>query len=220
MISQQLRYRISNIQRLEGWCTHQKAEHIAELILDRRPELIVEIGVFGGRTSIAMGMACQYLRHGKVIGIDPWTHAAALEGEQSAVDAEWWSKLDMDQIYSGAMNAIRALGVEDYVEFRRQHDADALGSFPDGGIDMLHLDSNHSELISVRSVRDWAPKVKPGGVFLMDDTLWPTQQRAVELLTNGDLGTKYLSTHDMHTPDANGTMVCSGQYMVFEKISA
>ena len=212
-LSDKLIARLKNINHLEGWCTTDKAEHMAQIILDRRPHLIVEIGVFGGRSAIAMGMACQEAGCGEVIGIDPWTKAAAVEGGTSPESDEWWSKLDYEKIYSGALGATRALGVDDVVRFERTHDTVMLGEFLDGTIDLLHLDSNHSELVSVRSVRDWTPKMRPGGILLVDDSHWASQARAVELLKT-ELGYRHLDTKEFLNAEGQIAM----QYMVFEKL--
>ena len=208
-----LRERLQNINRLEGWCTIPKAEHLAEIILERHPHLIVEIGVFGGRSAIAMGMACQEAGCGEVIGIDPWTKNAAVEGGTSLENDEWWSKVDYETIYAGANGARAALGVDDVVRFERTHDTVMLGEFLDGSIDLLHLDSNHSEAVSVRSVRDWTPKMRPGGILICDDSHWQSMQRAIELL-NTELGYRHLETKEFRNEQDQIAM----QYMVFEKL--
>lgn len=210
-----LKERLQNINRLEGWCTTEKAEHLAEIILERHPHLIVEIGVFGGRSAIAMGMACQEAGCGEVIGIDPWTRNAAVEGGTSPENDEWWSKVDYETIYTGANGARAALGVDDVVTFQRAHDTVMLGEFLDGSIDLLHLDSNHSEAVSVRSVRDWTPKMRPGGIIICDDSHWPSMQRAIELLKT-DFGYKHVDTKEFKNSEGQISM----QYMVFESPSA
>lgn len=214
-----LKERIANIQRLGGWCTLDKAESLAELIIARRPEKIVEIGVFAGRSAVAMAMACQHINHGRVIGIDPWSKEAAVEGENSKENCDWWSSLDLDQIYRTCQSTVLSLGVEDYLTLIRKHDADMLKDFDEGSIQMLHIDSNHSEAVSCRTVRDWVPKVAKGGIVILDDSNWPSQQRAVELLKSG-LGTQWESTHDMIGPAGpDGKTTCGGQWMLFEKTS-
>lgn len=209
-----LKERLQNINRLEGWCTTEKAEHLAEIILSRLPHLIVEIGVFGGRASIAMGMACQEAGCGEVVGIDPWTKHAAVEGGTSPENDEWWAKLDYETIFTGADGARAALGVDDVVRFIRKHDTEVLGEFLDGSIDLLHLDSNHSEAVSVRSVRDWTPKMRPGGIIICDDSHWPSMQRAIELLKT-DFGYKHVDTKEFKNSEGQISM----QYMVFESPS-
>ncbi len=209
----QLRERLKNILRLDGWCSYDKALHLSQLIIDHRPEVIVEVGVFGGRSAIAMAMACQHAYTGKVHAIDPWTKAAALEGGTNPENDAWWAALDIEKIYRTFLSNVRTLGVEDWIEVQRVHDVDALPLFQDGSIDLAHWDANHSEPTSVRTVRDWAPKVKPGGFAVFDDILWPSQARALELLRT-DLGFNEVGEFDMH--DETGTI--SGKYAVFQKI--
>ncbi|MBI2809024.1 MAG: hypothetical protein HYX68_28910 [Planctomycetes bacterium] len=42
---------------LEGWCTPEKAQMLAALIIDALPALCVEIGVHGGKSLIPQAMA-------------------------------------------------------------------------------------------------------------------------------------------------------------------
>ena len=210
----QLAERLKNIANLEGWCGYQKAKHLAQLILDRRPEVIVEIGVFGGKSLSAMAMACQHIYNGHCTGIDPWTKAAALEGDVGPDHSEWWAKLDLEQIRKTCLSNIRQLGLEDFITIQRNHDSEVLSNFEDQSIDLIHEDSNHSLQVSVRTCRDWVPKLKIGGLFIMDDSSWDTQQRSIELLNDG-LGTKHVSTHD--NTDEKGKVV--GQYMLFERVA-
>ena len=208
----QLKERLKSILRLDGWCSYGKAIHLAQIIIDHRPEVIVEVGVFGGRSAIAMAMACQHAYTGKVHAIDPWTKAAALEGGTNPENDAWWSALDIDKIYRTFMSNVRTLGVEDWIEVHRVHDVDALPLFRDGSVNLFHLDSNHSEAVSVRSVRDWIPKVAAGGFVFFDDISWPSQLRALELLKN-DLGLTEIGEFDMH--DEKGEV--SGRYALFQK---
>ena len=48
----------------------------------------------------------------------------------------------------------------------------------------MHLDGNHSELLSCRDVELWAPLVAENGYILFDDSSWPTTQAAQQLLLN------------------------------------
>ena len=55
-----------------GWCTPEKAAAMVEIIADDRPRIVVEIGVFAGRSLGVIGMA---LRENGVMarayGLDP-----------------------------------------------------------------------------------------------------------------------------------------------------
>lgn len=212
MIPDKLNEHLKNIQRLEGWCTHDKAVHMAELINETRPDVLVEIGVFGGRGTIAMAMTCQHIGHGRVIGIDPWASSASTEGSIGPENEEWWSKLDHEAIYKCCLSVTRSLGCEDTVTYLRMHDTEALKHFEDNSIGFLHIDSNHSEEVSCRTVRDWVPKVKPGSYLIFDDTNWPSQAKALEMLKS-DLGLEFLGLFDMHDSQGNK----NGEYALLKK---
>ena len=210
----QLKERLKSISHLEGWCGYSKALHLAQIVLDRRPDKIIEIGVFGGKSIAAMAMACQHIYNGQCYGIDPWSKAAALEGDVGDAHKEWWEKQDLDQVRKTCLSNLRQLGLEDFITILRKHDKEAIGDFPEQSVDLIHEDSNHSLLTSVRTCKDWVPKLKIGGLFVMDDSSWDTQQDAIGLLREG-LGTRYVSTHD--NTDEHGAVI--GQYMVFERVA-
>lgn len=213
-MTNQLAERLKSVANLEGWCDYQKAKNLAQIILDRRPEVIVEIGVFGGRSLSAMAMACQHIDNGRCIGIDPWSKSAALEGDIGSDHYEWWEKVDLERIRKTFLSNIRQLGLEDFIAIQHNHDCESLKNFMDQSIDLIHQDSNHSPQVSVRTCRDWVQKLKIGGLMIVDDTQWPSLARAIELMNDGP-GTRHLSTHDML--DDGGKL--TGQYMVFERVA-
>ena len=47
---------------------------------------------------------------------------------------------------------------------------------------MLHQDGNHSEEMSCLDIELWSNKIKKKGYWLMDDTNWPTTQKAQKLI--------------------------------------
>jgi len=218
-MKRQLIERLKQLERLDGWCTQQKARDLAQLVIDNRPDVVVEIGVYGARSLCALAMACQHTYNGHCTGIDPWTKEAALEGGTTPENDKWWAELDIEKIYRVALSNIKTLGVEDFVTIERRHDVDALQLFKDEEINLLSVDSNHGEIVSVRTVRDWVPKVAIGGLIAYDDSDWPTQRRAVELLHEG-LGTRHLKTYNMEgPPDDSGNPTHAGQWMLFERVA-
>ncbi len=138
----------------------------------------MEIGVFGGRGTIAMAMGHQTTGTGHVVGIDPWDVAASLDGHNDPANDEWWGKLDHEAIYRHCVAALEQHGLMDYCRIVRERSDAALRLFPDESIWVLHQDGNHSEDISTREVELWAPKLRPGGYWVADDTDWPTTRRA------------------------------------------
>lgn len=169
------------IEPLEGWCWPEKALAMAELILDTKPQTVVEIGVFGGRSLIPQALALKELGSGIVYGIDPWRRDDTLEGTLSMADLEWWGKLDLEAIHAGCMKAIWESGVSDHCVIIRsasQHCPQLFG----GGIQILHIDGVHSEEVASRDMRLYVPQVPSGGHIWLDDANWDGVTKASKLL--------------------------------------
>lgn len=175
---------IADTQLLPGWCPLEKAEYLAGLVRGSRAKCIVEIGVFGGRSLVPMALAAR--EHGGIVwGIDPWTASAAVEGTNDAANDEWWSALDYEAIYRGFLAALERFRVAGNTRVLRMTDEEALPRFTAGQIDLLHVDGNHSPEVSMRYIRQWGPKLAPGGYLVMDDIDWPTQRETVAELRRG-----------------------------------
>lgn len=168
---------------MEGWCTPEKASILAELILARQPRLLVEIGVFGGKSLIPMALCLREIGEGISIGIDPWELDAAIEGDNGPEHNEWWSKnVDLERIHVGFVKKVLELELTKQCRWLRARSERAVCLFDDESIDFLHLDGNHSELASCRDVALWEPKMKENSVWVLDDSNWQTQSKAVEMI--------------------------------------
>lgn len=194
MLSQTAADQIASlIPRLEGWATVEKAVAMADLIVSSKPKVIVEIGVFGGRSLIPQALALRELGSGHIYGIDPWRLAPVLEGNLNEADAKWWSRnVDLHEIHKGFMEALWREALDPWVTILRCTAEQALPLLPE--IDILHIDGNHSELASCRDVEQFLPKVPAGGLIWFDDIDWETTRQAVLLLSTAcervqDVGT-------------------------------
>jgi predicted O-methyltransferase YrrM len=173
------------IQPMEGWCSLDKSSAMAALIVAVKPKVVVEIGVFGGRSLVPQAMALKYVGGGVIYGIDPWRREANLEGTNDAENDEWWSKLDIDKIHLGAVEAVYANHVEDHAVIIRAASQRCCGLWSEDGpnqIDILHLDGNHSEEASTRDVKNYLPKIRPGGYIWFDDVNWQTTTAALKMV--------------------------------------
>lgn len=165
---------------LPGWCTQEKGKRMAALATGA--SLCVELGVFGGRGLVALALPLREQGFGRVHGIDPYTPAAALEGTNDPANEEWWGKLDYEGIFRVAQSAIDNVGLHNFAQIVRMLSREAVRSYADGSIDVLHQDSNHSEEVSCEEVSLWTPKVRVGGYWIFDDTNWPSTRRAQQAL--------------------------------------
>jgi len=183
------------IPTLEGWCTVDKSKKMAEWISTHKPSKCVEIGVFAGRSLIAVAIALKYNQHGEIHGIDPWSAPAALEGKNNEENDNWWGKIDFEHFYSYTISKINEYGLQKQTKIIRSKSIDAVKYYDDNSLDFVHIDGNHSEETSTLDVNLWGPKVKNGGIIVFDDTNWETtkkaQHRLVELgfILDGDYDT-------------------------------
>jgi hypothetical protein len=161
-------------ESLHGWCTATKAIILCEELEQMDAKLGVEIGVFAGRSLIPMAMMMAAMRGGGIIvGIDPWTAAAATEG-YNAENAKWWGEtVDLEAIYRAFMAAVEAEKVVGQVHVIREKSDDVT---PPESIDLLHVDGQHT-LQALRDVDRFARNVRRGGVCCMDDLNWTNDGR-------------------------------------------
>lgn len=192
MVPETLKHKITAIMQpgaSEGWLTPERGIEMADLIIQVRPKVVVEIGVFGARSLVAQALALKENGFGKIYGIDPWKLEMAIEGENEA-NREWWTKnVNLHNIHNGAMGLIWAHGLDEHAIVIRapSHFASMLFSGDDvmavrQEIDIANIDGCHSEIASCRDVELYLPCVRRGGYIWMDDCDWPSTKRAQQLL--------------------------------------
>lgn len=181
---EKLKAHISNIlPTTQGWCTIEKAHKLIDIVEESNPILLVELGVFGGKSLLPMAMATkQKGNNGKVIGIDAWAVPASLEGTNDEANDKWWANINYDDMFNYTTTLMQTHGVSNIVELWRTRSVDCASRFLDESIDVLHQDSNHSEEVTTAEVELYWSKVKKGGVWIFDDTNWPTTKSAQTLL--------------------------------------
>lgn len=162
-------------EKIEGWCTKDKAIKMATFI--KPNDFCIELGVWGGRSMLPM---C-FMTKNTVIGIDAWSKNSALEGENSDKNNEWWSKIDYDKMFDYTKNLLTKYKCYNSRLIRNKSN-EVYNNFEDESIDFLHQDSNHSEIISCEEVELYYKKVKRGGIWVFDDTDWETTIKAQNLL--------------------------------------
>ena len=156
------------LPKLQGWCSVEKGIRLAEIVAEVNAKKVVELGVYGGKslTAIVLG---GLVSGAQVYGIDPWSKVDSLEGTHDRANNDWWAKLDYEMVFGWAKTAVADF---DNVTLLRKRSDQASEMFLLGEIDVLHQDGNHSEESSSREVELWLPKIKPGGIWIMDDIDW------------------------------------------------
>lgn len=170
------------IPPMEGWLDAARGHEMAELIIDTKPEVVLELGVFGGRSLVCQAFAIRENNKGKIYGIDPWKVETAVEHSQDEKNNEWWRKnITLEDIHRGCMRAIWDHHLDPWVVIIRAASQHVYQLFPNN-MDILYVDSNHSEISSCRDVENFVPRVKQGGHIWFDDADWATTQKALGII--------------------------------------
>lgn len=184
MEEEELKKRVcKQLPNMEGWCTQEKALNFIDLVLQTKPDVCVEIGVFGGASVFPVASALKFLGKGTIIGIDPWDKIECIkyfEPVEERAQLDWWGKVNLNSIYEKYLKMIKQFELENFCITMKTTSAKAAADI--GVIDILYLDGNHSELISTQDVQLYLPKVRSGGYIWINDILWPTLQQAIDLL--------------------------------------
>ena len=162
-----------------GWCDPKKATDLADLIINSKAKVIADVGVFEGKSTLAMAYACKLKGSGIVYGVDSWKKEDCIDDETSA-NQDWWSTLDLDKHYESFVGHCVRAQVVRQIQFCRMSSWDASRFLPD--MDMVHIDANHAEWPSTSDVVNWLPKLKVGGYIVMDDVNWESTQTAIKFV--------------------------------------
>jgi len=169
---------LKSLKELEGWCTPRKASLLMDMIYMIKPEIVVEIGVFGGSSLIPMAFALKDIGQGKIYGIDPWNKNDSLVGMQGE-HYDWWGSLDHEAILQSLLAKMNEYDLTRQIELIRSTSEEAP---PIHEIDLIHIDGNHSDEMSFLDVVKWVPLLRRGGIIVFDDIDWGTNERAVKWL--------------------------------------
>lgn len=156
-------------KKVEGWCSNEKMNMLMDLVIKHKPEVVVEIGVFGGASILPIAKSLKLNQKGKVYAIDPWKNSDCLVG-QDTPNKQWWSTVDLGYVYRSYKQMIKRNKLEDYVVTLKATSEMVKDQFEE--IDILHIDGNHSEEAVTKDVDNYFPKVKKGGYIICDDALW------------------------------------------------
>lgn len=169
------------IKHMEGWSTPERCCEMADAILETQSRVCIDIGVFAGRSTIAMGFAARELGNAMVYGIDPWKIDSAIEGDSVEMNAKWWKEnANLEQMHRQTMQSIWAHNLDQWITIIRAPSQYVNQLFP--VIDFLNIDGCHTEIASVRDVALYVPKLRSGHYLTFDDSDWLSTHKALELI--------------------------------------
>lgn len=146
------------------WTGHRR--FVYDLVRNTGPETIVELGTHRGTSFFAFCQAIQDGRLGtRIHAVDTWRGDA---------QAGFYG----DEVFAEVRDIQRALYPEVAAVFVRKTFDAALEDFPDGSIDILHIDGLHTYAAVRHDFETWLPKVRADGIVLLHDIA----------VTRGDFG--------------------------------
>jgi hypothetical protein len=186
---------IDSNQQLHGWATVDKAITLSNMVLAQRPSVVLEIGVWGGRSLIPMALACKSIGWGTVIGVDPWSPEESEKGQVTEADKKWWSEQNHEMVFQTFKNHLRKMELEPWVEIHRVS-SDRFTA-PES-IGLLHVDGNHGPQ-ALSDITRFGANVISGGLCVLDDTNWTgnSVKNGGEWLTNNN----FIKLHPLGTGD-------------------
>lgn len=170
---------------MDGWCSPEKAVRLAELVCETATNKSIELGIFGGRATVAMGMAHAQIGKGHCWGVDPWEVKSCEEGENDPANDKWWKEVDYKGVHHRFVSTVLSLDLWDRVRWHHGTSSEAFQfiAYEDKPMfGVMHQDSNHSELISCREVELWAAYLEKDGYWILDDADWKSTQKALRML--------------------------------------
>jgi hypothetical protein len=151
-------------------------------VAERHPNgCIVEVGVCLGKSLSYILPVCRKLGI-QVYAVDLWIPWAELKGENTL--EAFMANLDRMGSKSWTED-----GPVEAVTVIRKDSVEAANQFPDGSVDVIHLDTDHTRDRTIREIDAWWPKVKVGGEMLFHDyrqDLWHVGEVVDEKLGKPD----------------------------------
>lgn len=127
-----------------------------DLVAESKPGTLVELGVDRGESYFAFCQSvAEHSTGTRCFGIDTW------RGDPHAGN--------YDEATFRQVAAHNGANYDSFSTLMRLAFDDALPTFPDQTLDIVHLDGLHTEAAVRHDVESWLPKLREGGVFLLHD---------------------------------------------------
>lgn len=190
------------ILAVNGWTLEAQLGYLMENIR-RLPEnsSIVEIGVWSGRSALAMAVACRGSNK-RVFAVDPWRDYNQANIMVSDRLSEWGFN-SFEEVYETFLLNCRRFELEPWIVPIRSTSIEVAGVWSHGPVSMVFIDANHDYDAVINDVNAWLPLIKPGGLICGDDWNWETVRAAI---------TDFTSRH----PDVRLELPCDNTWAFFK----
>jgi Methyltransferase domain len=143
--------------RISAWLDHMPFGY--DIVEAVRPGLLVELGTNKG---ISFFTFCQSIKEHDIdalcYAVDTW------QGDSHVTLTEAYGKSTYNMVLNHSQENYKG-----FTYLMRMMFKEALDSFEENSIDLLHIDGFHTYEAVREDFDTWYPKVKPGGIILMHD---------------------------------------------------
>ncbi len=151
-----------------------REEYLGEMAQINRWKRGAELGLSSGRTFLHL---LKHVPNLTLIGVDLWAAQPGNPGPEDYVG--WPHEENESRVREGA----KEFGERAIIYKMRTDDAAAL--VPDGSLDFIFIDADHSAQAVRRDIKLWSPKVRKGGWICGHDIDWSSVHEVVEELLPG-----------------------------------
>jgi len=170
------------IASVAGWCDPEKAAYLRDLVVSSKARSIVDVGVFGGKSTFSFIEGCRQQGFGLVYGVDSWDLSDNTEDLTQAQDVEFWETIDLRSHMERFLEKAFETEAWDYLRLLNIQSQRAYRIFDDAEIDVLHVDGSHTETAALRDIQNWWPKLNVGGFVILDDNHLASVKPTVEFV--------------------------------------
>lgn len=142
------------------------AVHFGELGFTRGAEIGVERGVFSE-------ILCQSIPGLRLLAVDMWAPKAGYREHVTAAELARFELETRKRLARYGAHVIKGLST------------DVAKTVPDGSLDFVYIDADHSEDAVCADVENWMPKVREGGIVSGHDAHLPGVEKAIWWLLEG-----------------------------------
>jgi len=169
----------------QGWNSHHT--FLGSSIQTHRPNIVLELGVWKGGSSIHMAKSMRALEYpGVVIAVDTWLGSWE-HWENQERFADLILTFGYPSLYHTFLANVVAHGVQDYIIPLPLDSANAAFVISRKNIQpaIIYIDAGHDYDAVTSDLHRWWPILAPGGVLIADDydtvgVVWPSVRAAVD----------------------------------------
>lgn len=160
-------------KNVPGWYSRARMEATVALIINIKPKLCVEVGVFGGASLLPIAMTLKRIKLGHVYAVDSWNNSDCTKYmPDEDPNKDWWSHLPLNDFYTSFVEALKINKVKKKCTIIKGESVRSASKFKDNSIDFLNWDGNLSSLGAQKELQAYLPKIKSGGYILVNNVKW------------------------------------------------